>query len=225
MKHRISRRAQVDYGIDGPGAVAGLAVLGGLCLAAAGGMLWSSKVGKLRARDELMASIAWRGDEQVLDVGCGRGLLLIAAAKHLTTGRAIGVDVWHSVDQAGNRPQATWANARTEGVADRIDVREADARQLPFADGSFDVIVSSLVLHNIHGRAEREKALHEIARVLKPGGCVALLDVAHTREYAQVLQVQGLRDVRHSRPRFLFFAPARIVTGQKPAVSGARPSG
>jgi len=216
MKHRIGGRAQVDYGIDGPGAVAGLVVLGGLCLAAAAGMLWSSKVGKLRARDELIASIPWRGDEQVLDVGCGRGLLLIAAAKHLTTGRAIGVDVWHSVDQADNRPEATWANARAEGVADRIAVRDADARALPFADATFDVIVSSLVLHNIHGRAEREKALHEIVRVLKPGGCVTLLDVAHTREYAQVLEVQGLRDVRRSFPHLLFFAPARIVTGHKP---------
>src|SRR5262245_42841528 len=220
MKRHISGPAQVDYGIDGPGAVAGLAVLGGLCLAAAGGMLWSSKVGKLRARDELIASITWRGDEQVLDVGCGRGLLLIAAAKHLKTGRAIGVDVWHSVDQADNRPAATWANARAEGVADRIDVRDADARALPFADEMFDVIVSSLVLHNIHGRTEREKALHEIARVLKPGGCVALLDVAHTHEYAQIMESRGLQDVQRSRPRFLFFAPARIVAGQKPAASG-----
>jgi ubiquinone/menaquinone biosynthesis C-methylase UbiE len=183
-------------------------------------MLWSSKVGKLRARDELIDSIPWRGDEQVLDVGCGRGLLLIAAAKHLTTGHAIGVDVWHSVDQANNHPEATWANARAEGVADRIEVRDADARQLPFADGSFDVIVSSLVLHNIHGRAEREKALHEIARVLKPGGQIALLDVAHTSQYAQVLQACGLGNVRISHPRWLFFAPARTVMGQKPNSQG-----
>jgi ubiquinone/menaquinone biosynthesis C-methylase UbiE len=220
MKPRISGRAQVDYGIDGPAAVTGLAVLGGLCLAAAAGMLWSSKVGKLRARDELIDSIAWRGDEHVLDVGCGRGLLLIAATKHLTTGHAIGVDVWHSVDQADNRPEATWINARAEGVADRIEVRDADARDLPFADATFDVIVSSLVLHNIHGRAEREKALHEIARVLKPGGCVALLDVAHSSQYARTLAASGLANVRISHARWLFFAPARIVTGQKPNPQG-----
>jgi arsenite methyltransferase len=220
MKRGIGGQAPVDYGIDGPGAVAGLAVLGGLCLAAAAGMLWSSKVGKLQARDLLIDSIAWRGDEQVLDVGCGRGLLLIASAKQLTTGRAIGVDVWHSVDQADNRPEATWANARAEGVADRIEVRDADARALPFADASFDVIVSSLVLHNIHGRAERAKALHEIARALKPGGRIALLDVAHTSEYAQALEARGLANVRISHARWLFFAPARVVTGQKPNPQG-----
>lgn len=195
-------------------------IAGGLCLAAAGGMLWSSKVGKLRARDELLDAIPWCGDETVLDVGCGRGLLLIAAAKRLTTGKAVGIDVWHNVDQAGNRPEATWANARLEGVADRIDVKDADARQLPFADGTFDVIVSSLVLHNIHGRAERAKAVREIARVLKPGGRVALLDVAHTGEYVQVLRESGLRDVQRSKPRFLFFAPARIVAGKKPPGGG-----
>jgi ubiquinone/menaquinone biosynthesis C-methylase UbiE len=170
----------------------------------------------LRARDALIDAIPWRGDEQVLDVGCGRGLLLIAAAKHLTLGRAIGIDVWHSRGEAGNRPEATWRNARAEGVADRIDVRDADARDLPFADNTFDVIVSSLVLHNIHGRAERAKALSEIARVLKPGGHAALLDVAHTTEYAHVLEACSLRNIRISRPRWLFFLPARTVTGQKP---------
>jgi arsenite methyltransferase len=46
-----------------------------------GGMVWSSKVGKLRVRDRLIESLSLRGDESVLDVGCGRGLLLIAAAK------------------------------------------------------------------------------------------------------------------------------------------------
>ena len=207
----------VDYGIDGPGAVVGFVIAGGLCLAAAAAMLWSSKVGKLRARDELIGAIPWRGDEQVLDVGCGRGLLLIAAARRLTSGKAIGVDVWHSRDQAGNHPEATWANARAEGVAGRIEIRDGDARELPFANDSFDVIVSSLVIHNIWGSNERARALREIARVLKPGGHVALLDVAYTHEYACILRQQNLQDVRRSSPRFLFLAPARIVTARKPA--------
>src|SRR6266849_4569883 len=54
-------------------------------------LLWSSLVGKFRARDSLLNAIPWRGDEQVLDVGCGHGLLLIGAAKRLTTGRATGI--------------------------------------------------------------------------------------------------------------------------------------
>ena len=49
-------------------------------LASAAVMLWGSKVGKLRMRDRLLDAIPWRGDEGVLDVGCGHGLLLIGAA-------------------------------------------------------------------------------------------------------------------------------------------------
>ena len=48
-------------------------------------MTWSSKVGKLRERERLMDALGLRGDETVLDVGCGRGLLLNAAARRLTT--------------------------------------------------------------------------------------------------------------------------------------------
>src|SRR5262245_46790380 len=89
-------------------------------LLTAGVMLWGSKVGKLRMRDRLLDGIPWRGDEQVLDVGCGRGLLLLGAAKRLRTGRAVGVDLWQKQDLSGNRPEAAQANARAEGVADRV---------------------------------------------------------------------------------------------------------
>jgi arsenite methyltransferase len=61
-------------------------------LAAAILMRWGSRVGKLRLRDRLLDTVAWRGDEQVLDAGCGHGLLLLGAARHLTSGRAIGID-------------------------------------------------------------------------------------------------------------------------------------
>jgi cyclopropane fatty-acyl-phospholipid synthase-like methyltransferase len=74
-------------------------------------MVWSSKVGKLRERERLLDAVPWRGDETVLDVGCGRGLLLTAAARRIPDGKVIGVDIWQEVDQSGNRPEATWANA------------------------------------------------------------------------------------------------------------------
>src|SRR5437660_1447109 len=80
--------------------------------------------------------------EAVLDVGCGRGLLLNAAARRLTTGKAVGVDLWQNADLSNNRPEATLENARLEGVADRVQVKDGDARQLPFADAVFDVVVS-----------------------------------------------------------------------------------
>jgi SAM-dependent methyltransferase len=152
------------------------------CLLNALVMLWYSKVVKIRSRERFLDLVPWRGDEAVLDVGCGRGLLLVAAARRLKTGKAVGVDLWQAADLSGNRPEATLENARREGVADRVEVRDGDARRLPFADASFDVIVSGLVLHNIHNQGERRQAVREIARVLKPGGHVALVDIQHTRD-------------------------------------------
>jgi ubiquinone/menaquinone biosynthesis C-methylase UbiE len=166
------------------------------CLLMAGWMVWFSKVGKLRARERLLDTIAWRGEETVLDVGCGRGLLLIGAAKRLTTGKAIGVDIWQSEDLSGNRPEATRANAQLEGVGERVEVRDGDARQLPFPDNTFDVVVSHTVLHNIYNVAERRRAVSEIARVLKPRGCLVIADIRHTRDYVQVLRDHGWTEVK-----------------------------
>lgn len=128
-----------------------LGVWGLVAGAQAGLMVRSSRVGKLRERDRLLDELSWRGDEWVLDVGGGRGLLLIGAAKRLTTGRAIGLDLWRRQDQPGNDPAATMANAQAEGVAERVELRDGDARQLPFGNQTFDLVVSSMALHNIPG--------------------------------------------------------------------------
>lgn len=176
-----------------------MAVVAADLLLVAATMLWYSRVGKMRQRDRLLDLIAWRGDERILDVGCGRGLLLLGAAQRLTTGKAIGVDIWSAIDLSGNRPEATLENARRAGVADRVEVSDADAQHLPFADASFDAIVSSLVLHNIPSREGRRRAVHEIARVLKPGGRVAVLDLRHTVDYVRVLRQCGLSDARRMR--------------------------
>ena len=61
-------------------------------------MLIYSAAGKFRHRDRILAKVPWDGTEIVLDVGTGRGLLLIGAAKHLTTGHATGIDIWNAED-------------------------------------------------------------------------------------------------------------------------------
>ena len=254
MSEPPPRAKRPDYGLDAPGVVRNLAIGGAAalvlaaaafplgwaplarmatgatigCLFSAGCLVWSSKVDKVRGRDRLLDSLPWRGDEVVLDVGCGRGLLLIGAAKRLTTGKAVGVDIWQAEDLSGNRPEATQENARLEGVADRVEVKDGDARRLPFADGTFDVVVSKWVLHNIYNAAERDTAVREIARVLKPGGRVLIGDVRHTGRYAQMLRQSGLEDVRRSPesvPALLIaaitlgFAYPAIVRARKPAAA------
>ena len=189
--------AKANYGIDAPTALRNLAIGAVACylvaiffvrafLGPALGftfavlmMLWSSLFGKFRARDSLLNAIPWRGDERVLDVGCGHGLLLIGAAKRLTTGRATGIDIWQDVDQANNSADATRRNAEIEGV--EVDVRDGDARKIPFDDETFDVVVSSLALHNIYNAQEREQALSEIARVTKHGGHLGIIDIRTRR--------------------------------------------
>jgi ubiquinone/menaquinone biosynthesis C-methylase UbiE len=178
-------------------------------------MTWGSRVGKLQLRDRVLAGIPWRGDEQVLDVGCGHGLMAIGAAKHLTSGKAVGIDIWQTEDQAGNSAEATRANVECEGVTGRVELRDADARALPFADGSFDVILSSWALHNIYDQAERQKAVREICRVLKPGGRVAVTDIRHASEYVREFLDAGLVNVRRSWPNFLFVTPTTTVFAQK----------
>jgi SAM-dependent methyltransferase len=227
---------RADYGIDAPAVVRRLVVLGAsaLAIAAAGAfreaflilaawlfvcaatMLAGSRFGKLRLRDTLLARIPWRGDEHVLDVGCGRGLMLIGAAHRLTTGRAVGVDVWRAADQSDNRPETTLINARLEGVADTVDVRSGDARNLPFGDASFDVVLSSFALHNIENGEERAAAVREILRVLKPGGHVGIVDVWRISQYRRVLRDARMDGVRLSAPSFWFVVPSFILTATKP---------
>jgi len=178
-------------------------------------MVWSSKAGKLRMREYVIGALNLKGDEQVLDVGCGRGLLLVGAAKYLKTGKAVGLDIWQEQDQSGNRPEAPLANAEAEGVRDRVEVKNGDMRLMPFDDSAFDAIVSNLAIHNVYDPAERQKALAEIARVLKPGGKIAIIDFQHTREYADYWRKAGIPNAQVSGLSFQMFPPVRVVTGTK----------
>ena len=169
----------------------------------------------MRARDQLLDGLQLQGDETVLDVGCGRGLLLIGAAKRLPRGRVLGIDLWSQEDLGDNRKDATLTNARAEGVAERIEVVDGDMRKLPFADASIDAVVANLSIHNIYSRDGRREAIDEIVRVLKPGGKVALMDFEHVKEYAEDLQTAGMQDVGVSGRSFWIYPPVRIASGNK----------
>jgi ubiquinone/menaquinone biosynthesis C-methylase UbiE len=190
--------------------------LGGTFLATALVMIWGSKVGKLRLRDRVIASIPWKGSKFVLDVGCGRGLMLIAAAKRLTIGSAVGVDLWQKVDQSGNSRETTLRNIQIEQVAQKITLKDGDARKLEFADNTFDIVLSSWAIHNIYDAPGRETAIREIVRVLKPGGRVVIVDIQQVHQYAQVLRQCQMLEIKISRPNFLFVIPTLTLTAQKP---------
>lgn len=162
----------------------------------AGLMMSWSKVTKVRERDRMLDLIAWRGDEQVLDVGCGRGLMMIGAALRLVDGHAIGIDIWQASDQSGNTSDGAVANAVIAGVSRRVEVRTADMRALPFPAASFDVVLSHWAVHNLAVPADRALALAEMTRVLRPGGILLLADIGHRHTYAEQLAQHGLTEQR-----------------------------
>lgn len=201
---------------SGSSSVAVIVGLGaGLCAIVAAGMVYTSKVAKLRERDRILDLAALEGDEVLLDLGCGRGLLLVGAAHRLPAGEAVGVDMWRAKDQSANTPAGPLHNARLEGVTVRVET--GDARNLPFDDDTFDVVVSNFVLHNISGHGGRREAIREVDRVLKPGGRLVLVDLARTDEYVSALRGVRWRDVERSELLFRMFPPFRYVTGTKPS--------
>ena len=195
-----------------------LAVLTLIALACAG-IAWfkirSSRDGKLRLREQLLDQLALKGDEKVLDIGCGRGLLAIGAAKRLKTGKVTGIDVWNPQDLSGNSADAAKENAKAEGVADRVRFEPGDARKLVYPDNHFDAVISANALHTLADDHEREQALREGLRVLKPQGRLVVFDTAETGYYAEVLRAAGAKDVRLSPWSFLWCLPSRSVTARK----------
>jgi len=183
--------------------------------------LYTTRRGKFLEWDAILDSLALRGDEQVLDMGCGRGAVLTAVAGRLTTGRVTGVDIWSTKDQSGNAKEVTLRNAALEGVTDRIRIDTGDMRALPYPDGTFDLIVSSLAIHNIRSNVERKRAIAEAFRVVKPGGRIVIADIRATAIYEDALRALAASSVARRRLGWRFwwgnpFAATTLLTASKP---------
>jgi cyclopropane fatty-acyl-phospholipid synthase-like methyltransferase len=239
---RRNREIQVDYGIDGPGWVTGfattsLALLIAACkmalhgkrrwalralLAAAGtgvyvaNSIWTSRVGKVRVRDQILTWADLQANATVLDVGCGRGLLAIGCALQRPQAWIVGLDRWRQWDQWDISASTILANARQAGVEDRITVISADARSIPCADETFSCVVSSIVIHNLSRRADRRQAIQEMYRVLQPGGRLVMFDIIHSHEYPPLLKELGAELKHVSTNGRLFFMPGRLIVAEKP---------
>jgi ubiquinone/menaquinone biosynthesis C-methylase UbiE len=240
MTQLIDPRRRGSYGVDAPFAPVfiALVLIFELILAISLGRPWlfvvvaflaavlgfylhSTLRGKFIVWADLLNRLNLRGDARILDLGCGRGAVLLMAAQNLTTGRAVGVDLWRSVDQSGNSIDATRRNAAAEGVADRVELHTGDMTALPFEDNSFDLIVSSLAIHNIPGSTGRAKAISEAVRVLKPGGRLMIADIRATAQHQEQLTKLGMNDVARRRLgwRFWWGGPwgaTRLVSAAKP---------
>lgn len=192
----------------------GYSGLTALCLLASGcWMLHSTRIAKPKIIARMVRELNLKGHETVLDLGCGRGLLAIEAAKRVPNGKVCAVDLW-TEDQSGNELSKTLENAHLEGVKEKIELKTADIRTLPYPDGTFDTVVSSLVIHNIPDAKGREEALSEMLRVLKPGGQFSLIDIHFGKDYAQFLSRIGI-EVSCSNLGLYYCLPLRMVRGKK----------
>jgi SAM-dependent methyltransferase len=183
--------------------------------------LRTTRIGKFEVWSRILGELRLRGDEQVLDLGCGRGAVLLMAAELLPRGRAVGIDLWLA-DQTGNSPDAARRNAEREGVADRVELHTGDITQLPFPDNAFDLVISNMAVHNIPSAAGRRAAIDEAVRVLRPGGRLAIADPLATNRYRTRLRELGLADVRRRNLGWRMwwggpFLATRLVTATKSA--------
>lgn len=111
-----------------------------------------------------LRNILGRPDAVVLDLCCGTGDLAFAL-KRKAKARVIGADFAHTM--------LVRANAKSAETNASVPFLESDALQLPFADGSFDLVMAAFGFRNL---ANYEAGLREMQRVLKPGGTIGILE-------------------------------------------------
>lgn len=173
--------------------------------------IWSSRVGKLIMRDRLIDELQLKGNEQVLDVGCGKGLLTVGIAKKLNTGKVTGLDHWQSTFEYNYTREMAEKNIAIEGMEGRVDIVNGDAKKLPFDAGTFDIITSSLAMHHV---GDGNIAFREMMRVLKPEGFIAIADMPTARIKKQ-MQEEGF-EIRLIKPLVrLFFIKVHLIIAKK----------
>lgn len=163
----------------------------------------------------MLNKIEWNGNEKVLDVGTGLGLLMIGAAKKLTSGKSIGIDIFDTKDLTKNYIEHTRANARFENVSENTEILTMDILKTDFPNDYFDVILSNLCLHNIKKSEDRKSACEEICRIIKPGGNILISDFIKIGEYTKKFKSLGMDVQKEGTYFFDTFPPLTIIRTSK----------
>ena len=179
------------------------------------------------ARRDLVLSKAEPGpNARILDLGGGRGLTTIGAARRWPDARLTAVDHWRP-GRYGSE-ESLRSNLDLEDLGGRVHVFQVEPDHLPFEDNSFDLILSNLYFHTLPDGPTRQRLLSEAARVLKPGGRLILADYTEVHNFIHpYLQTADLKvyvpfstitspQVRFIRKIFAGFDIVPIVIADKP---------
>jgi ubiquinone/menaquinone biosynthesis C-methylase UbiE len=182
--------------------------------------LMAKLLGADAARALFVEQAGCRAGDRVLEIGCGTGSLLLLVKKAQPTADVVGLDPDPKAMAIARR------KARRAGLELSLDQGFADA--LPYADGSFDRVLSSFMFHHL-SRDVKEKTLREVRRVLKPGGRFHMVDFApagasgkrgftahlihadrHLKDNAEERVLGFLRDAGLTDAQLLAVRPSRI---------------
>jgi ubiquinone/menaquinone biosynthesis C-methylase UbiE len=128
--------------------------------------LWA-RLTEARARQRVLELAAPRDGETTLEVAVGTGVQLAELARRNPIGQTVGVELSDKMLDAARKRVAE------AGLRDRVELRRANALELPFDDRSFDLVVNSYML-DLLPREQIPQALAEFRRVLRPGGRLVL---------------------------------------------------
>ena len=133
--------------------------------------------GNLQAqiRQQILSRLDWNGKGKAIDIGCGNAPLVIKLAQRYPEAQITGIDYWGKM--WGYSKSVCERNARIEGVAERVIFQNASGSALPFKDGSFDVVVSNLALHEVRDTKDKKGVIREALRVVKRGGRFVFQDL------------------------------------------------
>lgn len=146
--------------------------------------------------------VSLKPGDKILDVGCGSGAFGILTVKGHNNVQLVGIDSFQNVYANYFSIDICKQNAKEEGIVDATFIC-GDARNLPFPDNSFDVIISNYVYHNIPGKSR--EAIKESLRCLKKGGAFVIHDIFYKIQYGNIyefikeLKQEGISEINYER--------------------------
>jgi ubiquinone/menaquinone biosynthesis C-methylase UbiE len=123
-----------------------------------------------KVRQATLGLVKIRPGDSILEIGCGTGSLTLAAkTKAGPQSQVYGVDIAPDMIAAA-RQKAARAGQEVQFQVGRIEA-------IPFPDGKFNLVLSSLMMHHVTGTEAKQKGIEEIFRVLMPGGKLLIVDI------------------------------------------------